>query len=244
MPSREKRARCFMLFSMRRGGQHGVINWICSQYRPSVHVDDCSLINDKLVGMAPYKYLKGEKKRTQMNPSEVIDPDGFKMWLFNFEDQWIEEIQKKFLEWSQHVFTFDSVTNIVLVRDPYNLFASRSKDRRIQLRGEEARKIYKSHINTAMNNSDFVDINYNRWFTDKDYRKKLAGRLNIPFTDEGLGDIIWPGVSSFDGSGYDGRAQEMKVLERWKQLKDDFIVRELDDELVLYAKDYFNIREV
>ena len=236
-------ARCFILFSMRRGGQHGVINWICSQFRPSVHVDDCSLPNDKLVGMAPYKYLKDEKKRTQMNPSDMIDPAKFKMWLFNFEDQWIAKTQEKFFEWSQHIFTFESVTCIVLVRDPYNLFASRSKDKRINLAGEEAKTLYKSHMKTVMNNSYFIDINYNRWFTNREYRKRLAERLNIPFTDEGLADIIWPGVSTFDGSDYDGKAQEMKVLARWKQLEDDFIDTEMDDELHRYAKEYFNIKK-
>jgi hypothetical protein len=229
---------------MRRGGQHAVINWICSQIKPSMHVDDCSLIDENLIGMAPYFYIEGEKKRVQMHPSEIIDPSDFKMCLFNFEDQWVRKTQKKFLEWSQSVFAFDSVISIVLVRDPYNLFASRSQDKRIKLFGEEAKTLYKSHINTAMNNEDFVDINYNSWFADKKYRKLLTDRLNIPFTDEGLNDIVWPGKSTFNGSDYDGKAQEMKVLERWKQLGDDFIDEEMDEELRQYAKDYFDIIEV
>jgi hypothetical protein len=229
---------------MRRGGQHGVINWICSQFRPSVHVDDCRLTNDKLVGMAPYKYLWGEKKRIQMDPSEKINPGDYKMWLFNFEDQWITKTQNKFLEWSQHVFVFESVTRLVLVRDPYNLFASRSRDKRIDLAGHEAKKLYKSHMNTVMNDSDFVGINYNRWFAEKEYRKRLAVRLNIPFTDEGISAIIWPGESTFDGSDYDGRAQEMNVFERWKQLEGDFIDTEMDDELHRYAREYFNMRDL
>ena len=233
--------RCFILFSMRRGGQHGVINWICSQLRPSMHVDDCSLVDDNLVGMAPYFYIKGEKKRVQMHPSEMIAPDDFKMCLFNFEDQWVFQTQKKFLEWSQSVFSFDTVTSIVLVRDPYNLFASRSKDERIKLVGDEAKALYKSHMDIVMNSLDFIGISYNRWFTDNKYRKILSDRLNIPFTDEGLNDIIWPGESSFNGSDYNGKAQEMKVFERWKHLGDDFLDNEMDAELRQYARDYFDI---
>ena len=186
-------------------------------------------------------YYEGEKKRVQMHPSEMIEPGDFRMFIFNFEDQWIDKTQKKFLEWSQNVFAFDSVTSIVLVRDPFNLFASRSKDDRIKLIGEEAKALYKSHMNIAMNSVDFVDINYNRWFADRNYRKILSDRLNIPFTDEGLNDIIWPGESTFNGSGYDGRAQEMNVFERWKQIGADSLEIDMDDELCQYAKDYFDI---
>jgi hypothetical protein len=235
--------RCFILFSMRRGGQHGVINWICSQIKPSMHFDDCHLPDDKIVCMAPYKYLEGEEKRIQVHPSELIDPQDFSMCLFNFEDHWIEKTREKFLERNKHLFAFESITSIVLVRDPYNLFSSRNKDERIKLTGDEAKALYKSHMDIAMNGLGFIDINFNKWFADKEYRKKLADRLNIPFTDEGLNEIIWPGVSTFDGSDYDGKAQEMKVLERWKQVEDDIIKEEMDDELRQYAKDYFNIRE-
>ena len=236
--------RCFILFSMRRGGQHGVINWICSQIRPSMHMDDCRLPNENLVCMAPNIYIEGGKKRIQMQPSERIDPNDFKMCLFNFEDQRVRQTQKKFLEWNQNEFAFDPVTRIVLVRDPYNLFASRSKDERIKLVGDEAKALYKSHMNIVMNSEEFVDINYNRWFTDKKYRKTVSDRLKIPFTDEGINDVVWPGESTFNGSDYDGSAQEMKVFERWKQLGDDFLDIEMDDELRQYAEEYFNILEV
>jgi hypothetical protein len=98
-------------------------------------------------------------------------------------------------------------------------------------------------MKAVMNDPDIVAINFNRWFTSKEYRKRLTARLDIPFNDEGLSDIIWPGVSTFDGSGYDGRAQQMKVLERWKPLGKDFIETEMDDEMIRYAEDFFNIKK-
>jgi hypothetical protein len=226
---------------MRRGGQHGVINWICSQIRPSIHFNDCSLSDGRLVSMAPYKYIENERKRIQIQPSETIDPDDFTIWLFNFEDQWVKETLKMFLDWSKYVFDFESVTSIVLVRDPYNLFASRRKDERIKLLGDEAKALYKSHMDIVMKSSDFVDINFNKWFKKERYRRDLAVRLNIPFTDDGLNDIVWPGESTFDGAEYDGKAQEMKILTRWKQLGDDFVDKEINDELRHYAKQYFDI---
>lgn len=237
-------ARCFLLFSMRRGGQHGVINWICSQLRPSIHFNDCSLADGNLISMAPYKYIENDKKRIQMHPLEIIDPYDFTMWLFNFEDQWIAETLEQFLDWSLYLFDFESITSIVVVRDPYNLFASRSKDERIKLIGDEAKTLYKSHMDIVMNSSDFVAINFNMWFKEEEYRREVALRLNIPFTDDGLNDIIWPGESTFDGAGYDGKAQEMKILTRWKQLGDEFVDKEMNDDLRQYAKDYFDIGEL
>jgi hypothetical protein len=228
---------------MRRGGQHGVINWICSQIKPSLHINDCSLQDGDLICMAPYKYIKGEKKRIQMDPTEMIYPDDYSVCLFNFEDQPITETLETFLEWSERVLPFEFVTKIVLVRDPLNLFASRSKDERIKMGIDKAKTLYKSHLKMAMNSPSCLGINFNKWFLDEKYRKALAARLNIPFTDEGLNDIIWPGKSTFDGLRFDGRAQEMKILERWKELDSNFLGRIMDQELREYAKDYFHISE-
>ena len=82
----------------------------------------------------------------------------------------------------------------------------------------------------------------NEWFSDIDYRKQLAKTLDIPFTDAGLNEVrdIMKG-SSFDGRQFDGKAQEMKVLERWKEYKDDDKYWEyIDDEMVELSKQYFD----
>ena len=66
-------------------------------------------------------------------------------------------------------------------------------------------------------------ISYDKWFTDKNYRKKIVKDLDLPkFTDAGKNDIPQNcGGSSFDGLTFDGKASEMKVLERWKEYENE-----------------------
>ena len=66
-----------------------------------------------------------------------------------------------------------------------------------------------------------VCVNYNRWFQDRDYREQIAQLLDIPFTDAGINNVSGcGGGSSFEQRNYVGKAQEMPVLERWKQYAD------------------------
>src|SRR5690606_16318203 len=62
-----------------------------------------------------------------------------------------------------------------------------------------------------------IALSYNRWVTDRDYRRQIAGELGLQFTDAGFEEVsATGGGSSFDGVKYNGRASGMKVLERWK----------------------------
>ena len=68
-------------------------------------------------------------------------------------------------------------------------------------------------------------VSYNDWVQSKEYRRDLANRLELPFTDEGRQKVARWGPTtwgdSFDGLKYDGKATDMKVMERWKKFKND-----------------------
>lgn len=72
---------------------------------------------------------------------------------------------------------------------------------------------------------------FDRWFVDESYRRELAASLGLDFSDRNLNklDPRW-GRSTYDGLDFQGRAQEMKVLDRWRHLADtprfkDFVRR-------------------
>ncbi len=65
-----------------------------------------------------------------------------------------------------------------------------------------------------------IVVNFSLWVISKTYRADLAAQLGLDFTDEGLNEVSCRG-SSFDGFQYSGRAQEMKVLERYEQMMAD-----------------------
>ena len=67
---------------------------------------------------------------------------------------------------------------------------------------------------------DKIFINFNSWFTKRSYRDKLAsklGRENKDKTINTMAKVLKKTPSGFDSlKDYEGRAQEMKLLERWK----------------------------
>lgn len=56
----------------------------------------------------------------------------------------------------------------------------------------------------------------------RDYRRELARRLDLRFTDEGRHRVpATAGGSSFDGRRFHGDAARMPVFDRWRHYRDD-----------------------
>jgi hypothetical protein len=71
-----------------------------------------------------------------------------------------------------------------------------------------------------------VFVLYDRWFTDESYRKSISEQLGLEFSDKGLNNVMRVGRgrrwgSSFDKMKFQGKAQDMKTTERWKEYLDD-----------------------
>src|SRR5205807_9488011 len=72
-----------------------------------------------------------------------------------------------------------------------------------------------------------IVVNYNLWCKDENYRRKLSKMFGLPFADAGREVVPKAGDgSSFDLTSFDGRASEMKTLERWKHYEHDAWFRE------------------
>ena len=128
------------------------------------------------------------------------------MVIYNFEDTEVLNIPGK---------------KLIILRDPFNWIASR-----LQVGLQQHRThMWKNHVR-----SNEQKIIFNKWFLDRAYRKEVCDMLNLNFTDDGLDEVFWHGSSSFDGSTFDGKAQEMKVLERYKKWENDKKYLSLIDE--------------
>lgn len=72
-----------------------------------------------------------------------------------------------------------------------------------------------------------VCIGFNQWFSSRAYRKRIAERLGLEYSEQYLNRLSPIGFSpfadgqgsTFDGARYRGRAQKMRVLERYKMLE-------------------------
>ena len=115
---------------------------------------------------------------------------------------------------------------VVVVRDLANWAASRIAGG--YLIDEAVLRAWRSQVAAAARpeaHSGLVFANFPAWHTSPPYRRQLAERLGVAFTDAGREDVVpfgpvgRPG-SSFDERGMHGTASRMDVLERWHATRD------------------------
>ena len=214
---------------MMRAGGHAVANWLEKNWPRPVQV-----VNDALHSMMDRVW------QPQLDLAGDV--------LINVEDRTIAETQRR----------IGDVTNwhyILVLRDPFNLFASRDAyGAACQLPriGPEPVDCWREHARNAMawNASPPKDgtlILFNQWFRSPVYRLHLAQHFKLKdarssrFPDAGLNDVPRRGLgSSFDQLGYDGKAQQMPVLDRWKTQKPEWYAEQFDEDVCLLARFLFD----
>lgn len=126
---------------------------------------------------------------------------------------------------------------LMILRDPYNLFASLMFSGRLVARNRDYyRRVWKQYAREYLGHTSHfgnaaVRISYNRWRASEEYRRDLCRTLGIPETAEVFESVpSTGGGSSFQGVAH--TAAELQTEKRWEQLQDDPHYRALfDDEL-------------
>jgi hypothetical protein len=222
----------YVILAMKRSGHHAFINWLCKQHGNVTNEQNSILGWERQEMMSAWNRRKvyGSGKDT----------------VFNIEDFDMDDWANYSIGLFPCIAEADNIYPIVLLRDFRNWLASCLK-RRTELgdRGDVYRllddygyndrkdykpgriSLYQKQLYVGIHLykqavPNLITISYNDWFLHKEYRKKIAERLNILFTDKGFLEVLpHGGGSTFDGTSFDGRADQMKVLERWKEFEDD-----------------------
>lgn len=264
-PGANVNKRELRIAGLQRTGNHAVINWIFEQ-TPELK---CYL---NCVKPDKNPYLSFERRGTVREFQKdfftkfniVSERLGFfsqkELLIYSYEEEFIEDVfcSNKFeASHDRWVGGCDERIDMIILRDPYNLFASRLKKEedinanRYSLKKDGERetviKIWKSYARemtgkTSLIKNKKVHVNYNKWFLEKEYRRGLAASLGIEFTDKGMDNVLpIGGGSSFDRTSKDSSGTQMKVLERWKHYKDDenFVSLFKDNELVELSEEIF-----
>ena len=220
LTSRQEPSPTFIhLFGIRRSGNHAVINWLSEGLRGD---GERSVVHVNNVADKPTRperqpiYIKG--KVALLHPDFVV---------LSYEDRTLSERHN--LEHRKR-FSNDRDIDVAVLRSFPNLIASQVQRRRnIQEQGLENRPIMRlglaavrdAWVENAQairdsNASGVTGVLFDRWFTDRDYRDEIAQQIGFTNTDSGLDHVPDPGSggSSFDGISYQGRGQEMHVLDR------------------------------
>jgi hypothetical protein len=170
--------------------------------------------------------------------------------IYNFEDHSL-----RLLLLGHHSFNriawlgkSQDYTRVLIVRDPFNMLASKLR----WARGEKhapstntlftTRDLWKAYAKLYLRmvdiQSNTVCIDYNSWFSREDQRASYAKELGLGTHNKGINRVARYGPTrwgdSFDGLTYDGAAQEMQTLSRWKAFKSDELYLKLvrDRELI------------
>lgn len=239
-----------MIYSMSRGGTFCVSNWLITLYKP-----DFSFF--------PFGYVSRiDQNNIVIRNRASISGEPLKISKFNTIINSL--CNKNVFAILENLYPFEFINinklplkntvcrNILVIRDPFNYFASilkNSINQSIMKQYFKKRafhinlwKVYASQILNLTDSSEEIGIKYNNWVTDIEYRKDICKKLDISFSDKNknaIGRFSKP--SSFDGREYANNASEMKVMERWKVLKDDPIYRDIfkDKELVDLSEQIF-----
>jgi hypothetical protein len=238
------------IFGLQRCGQHLIINWIIKQCKGKVlFVNNMKIDGGPLGGWRKMYYEDGVlKKLKSYDNLGAID-----YYIYNYEDISFSDVPARPFFPAPCKFV-----QILVIRDLFNFMASRLKIMYTRKRGCKIKlthlfgrkKILKYWIETAKEFlgetkklKNKIGINFNSFFLNKAYRKNIADKLGLDFTDEGLNEVTkFGGGSSFDSTKYDGQAQKMGVLKRYMEFEKDATYRNLVNHSIAarYSKKIFN----
>jgi hypothetical protein len=222
------------VIGMSRSGNHAIIDWILGQAdgrtcflncaepkhdpfssaRPISEHEECFRAN------YPEFDLEAEA-RGELTAKDLL--------LYSYEDVFLGGLARADVE-ARHdaqVGRSGRRIDVLILRDPFNLFASRRAAAFAPLAPETWVRIWCQHAREFVGDrrhlrNERVMLSYNRWVADRDYRRDIAGALGLRFDDAPARAVARTGGgSSFDGVRYHGRAHRMPVLERWRAFLDD-----------------------
>ena len=226
------------IIAQKRSGQHAIIFWIISQVKgPVCYINNLFSVEKykkkEILKKISHGYKYGSEKWYfyNMNADQVKKENLFsiknkELFISNVEEQKIKNIIKRIENLS--IYTkgnSEEIFNVLILRDPYNLLASKLKRRR--------RIRYNSILNWINYAKEYLDItsylgknkiiiNYNKWVVNKEYRKKILLQLGLDSENIDFTNIpTFGGGSSFSGTKYDGKADRMDVFKRWESFKNN-----------------------
>lgn len=220
-----------LVFGIRRSGNHLISDWLLHQYS-----DPCF-----------------QAMNVQLDFFYFLDHCETKCSLYNCALFGIEEhpVNAVDIAYSKNA---QDLKKVVILRDPYNLFASRIKHYTLSkapyFNGPFAAYNWIDYARYFLNPpGNTVCISYNHFIADKKYREQIIKNLGVDFDSENdkkymnKVDSSISGGSSFDGKRYDGAGVQMKITQRWEHYKDDVRYRALfTDEIKSLSKEIFDFR--
>jgi len=211
---------------MVRSGHHGVIQWMHSN------------INKRLYFFDDIHLCDGDNVRDHKLDVYGKNEDDLNVYMYNMENFDFSTYGDK--DWSKYSpFIPRKVYEIIVLRDPFNMMASIIKGKK-KVKIEDMIELW---INQAKQylTGNFININFDKWFSDDDYKKTLSEQLDLDTHHKGIHKMFNTGKSSFDkDTSFSTKANTMDVLNRWKTYINKKEYRDLfTDEVISLSRKIF-----
>lgn len=232
---------------LRRSGNHGVLSWIKQQAPGEVY-----FLNNVDVRESPFRFYhlhfpdRGYCSEAWGN----FTPKNY--LIYSYEDHDLAAIADPNFEAKHDLYVGKSRQryDVLILRDPFNLLASRLKKNYLTVKaaGKSVVDLWLDYAREYLGETHYLSqekvvINFSHWVQDIDYRRDLATRLGLTFSDAGIDYISsYGGGSSFDGQTLSGSAAaRLGVTQRWQYFMNDerFLALIRNEELIEYARQIF-----
>jgi hypothetical protein len=251
-----KKMKFITVNGLSRSGNHAIIRWIVGQYKDFGY--ESFFHNNAIRNFMEYLQLRGGgavEGFPTANPKfhEIImhlTAADKKMFAISFEDLIFDQRFGEITKFTDH--------NVVILRDPFNLFASRIEglppprgkrghEKTADKQDDEIKKYisqYEEFVGKTNYLSNKICISYNNWVADKEYRRSIAEQFGVKFTDARYAQRA---CSSFGGKGGSMSLPSEKpedFLNRYKACLDEPMFRKIkeNEELASIALDVFGIK--
>lgn len=219
---------------MSRSGNHAIINWILAQAPGRTCFLNCAE-----PGWNPFV---SARPRTPELPGWRALYEGFDveaeragrlsrkdLLVHSYEDAFLGPFAKAENEARHDEWVGGSArrVDLLILRDPRNLFASRLASGYGWLDDRLVTRVWSQHAREFLGlrrklRQERLTVSYNEWVASPEYRRAVAEALGLEFDDRAAHKVpAAAGGSSFDGTAYDGRAEQMPVLRRWHRFAGD-----------------------
>lgn len=215
---------------MRRSGNHGIIEWLIDAVEAMHGVGSTVHLNNIPLGVNGYR-----SRHQYPEPSDPVEYTrcmgirryrNFKqtaLLLRSYEDFTLARFRQK--EPQKYYGQSERQCDVVIIRDPLNLFASRIKSKKIGTKSDiEQIDLYLDHFRGHLADETLLPIFYNSWLTNSEYRDGILSALGLP-----VGHRLNL-ISSYRGGGssFVGAHQALDpntLLRRWHSMRDDIYFR-------------------
>ena len=229
----------YIILGMKRSGHHAIVYWIAHNLAGKAKLYNncrCSLDGKELI-LTEYD-------------SNIIGDGKHNINIFNIED-FNTNLLKNYDFRTLKKDKDDELHIVLVLRNPFNWIASSVKGGGGPCKWIISRvELWKKQAKLFLNNVDYnyiYMVNYDKWFSNIEYRYKLSSKFNLDSFDNLINFTSPRGNgSSFDKLKFKNKAQDMKVLERWKFLEGTEYNKYLNDkDLIKYSNEIFkfNIKE-